>query len=109
VPCHAIAATETEGPVEVSGEFDVIIMSEFLEHVRSPRLFLVYALSHLKKGGILYDSLGSVHKHSVGGDHLREAKSEMENTNYQEFFIQNLVPVNDYLNVEAYDHFYMKR
>jgi len=89
-------------------KYDFIIMAEFLEHVRNPRLFLKFALKHLKKGGILYDSLGSIHKHGVGSDHLKEAKELMDNSDYQRFHESNLIPLNDYLNTKEYNYFYIK-
>lgn len=108
---HSIASTQTEKPCEILEdlEFDLIIMAEFLEHVRSPRLFLEFSLSRLKTGGIIYDSLGALHNHGIGGDHLEEAKHEMETTDYAIFHRKKLQPVNEILNEEYFNHFYVKR
>tara|TARA_Y100000294_G_C8450012_1_gene294315 strand:- start:67 stop:828 length:762 start_codon:yes stop_codon:yes gene_type:complete len=108
---NAWPATDTERPIMISPDiqYDFIIMAEFLEHVRKPRRFLEFALSHLRKGGLFYDPLGPIHKHGVGGDHLMEAKLEMETTDYATYYKEHLVPVNLVVNKECFDHFYVKR
>ena len=108
---NSVTSTQTEKPCEIPEDlkFDLIIMAEFLEHVRSPRLFLEFALSHLKAGGIFYDSLGALHNHGIGGDHLEEAKHEMETTDYEIFFRNNLQPLKNILKEENFEHFYMKQ
>ena len=104
----AIAAEQTEEPVPIEGVFDVVLMAEFLEHVRSPRRFLEYALDHLAQDGVFYDSLGPVFRHNVGGQHLREAKAELSETDYEDFFGRNLQAVNDLLGKMDYPHFYVR-
>jgi 2-polyprenyl-3-methyl-5-hydroxy-6-metoxy-1,4-benzoquinol methylase len=108
---YSISAKQTEIPCDIPEdlEFDLIIMAEFLEHVRNPRLFLEFAISRLKDGGIIYDSLGSEHKHGIGGDHLEEAKYEIETTDYKEYFLENLQPINVILNENSFEHFYIKQ
>lgn len=77
-------ATQTETPVDIGPQkFDVIIMAEFLEHVRNPRSFLEFAIEHLNnEHGVLFDSLGPTHNHNISGDHLVEAKESMESSDY---------------------------
>ena len=106
---RAIAASQTEIPVDLGPEtFDLIIMAEFLEHVRNPRLFLEYGLEHLEENGVLYDSLGPVHVHGTGNDHLQEAKEQMDSSDYAEFFAQHLLSVDLYLETGRYPCFYIK-
>jgi len=109
LPFQGFPANQTEDPVDINGTFNVILMSEFLEHTRSPMRFLKFALYHLEQGGLFYDSLGATHKHGVGGDHLQEAKVEMDSTDYEEFFKSNFNPVNELLETTVYEHFYIKR
>jgi len=106
-----IRVDQTEYPANLESEkYDIIIMAEFLEHVRNPRRFLAYALDHLDDfHGIFYDSLGPVHNHGVGGDHLEEAKKLMDKSDYQEYFNNRLVSVNYYLDSTEFDFFYFKR
>lgn len=99
---EAIGAVETEKPVRLRGLFDVIIMAEFLEHVRNPQLFLAQALKHLKKGGYLYDSLGAVYNHGVGGEHLPETMSMVNNPKYRKFYNLHLRPTTT-------SHIYIKK
>lgn len=102
-------AEQTELPVETEGKYNFIILAEVLEHVRNPRLFLEYAVQHLKEEGVLYDSLGPFYGHTVGGSHLQEAKEQIESTDYSDFHAANLVPVNAYLKDSRYERFYIKR
>lgn len=104
-----IGINQTEEPINLDKKFDFIIMAEFLEHVRNPLIFLKFAIDHLKKGGILYDSLGAIYGHRVGGDHLKEAKELMENNNYKDFFEKNFYPLNKKINSDQYEHFYIKK
>lgn len=107
----AFAAKQTESPVCAIGsdKLHFIFMAEFLEHVRNPRLFLEFALERLDdKTGVLYDSLGSVYNHSIGGDHLFETKQVMDNSDYKEYFERNLVSVNKLFSVNDFEHFYIK-
>jgi len=104
-----LGATQTEAPVKIDKMFNVIIMAEFLEHVRNPRLFLEYALSHLETGAVFYDSLGATHNHGVGGQHLIEAKEQMEKTDYKDFFLKHFEPLNAHFKCDGYEHFYIKK
>lgn len=108
---HFCGASQTDLPVSLGKKkYDVIIMSEFLEHVCNPRIFLEFAINHLNDSlGILYDSLGPIHKHEVGGDHLKEAKDQMENTDYQKFHRENLTTVPSKFDVNYYKHFYSSK
>jgi len=109
LPFRYVAAMQTEVPVELDNTFQVIVLAEFLEHTRNPRLFLEFAISHLEQGGILYDSLGPCYSHGVGGDHLKEAKDQMEQTDYQNYFNQNLISVNSKFHTDEFNHFYIKK
>ena len=106
----SIKVTQTEKPVDLANQkYDFIIMAEFLEHVRNPRLFLEFALEHLNdQHGILYDSLGPSHNHGVGGDHLKEAKDLMIHSDYSSFFNKALSPLNAMFNTDEFKHFYIK-
>ena len=108
---RCVAAKQTEKPVDPGSEkYDVIIMAEFLEHVRNPRLFLEFALDHLNdKHGVFYDSLGPEHNHGIGGDHLAEAKTLMDGSDYAEYFSKKLCPINEFFGTDRYPHFYVKR
>lgn len=103
-------AYQTEKPVDLGDEkFDAIVMAEFLEHVREPRLFLEFALDHLNEDGLFYDSLGPVHNHGIGGDHLREAKHLIETTDYSEFHRMHLSPFKKINGNNSLSHFYIKK
>lgn len=107
----AIAATKVKNPIYFPDniKFDLIIMSEFLEHTYSPRTFLEFALSNLKTGGLFYETLGPVYRHAdTGGDHLKEAKFEIEHSDYSSYFLENLLPVNEVFKCDKYKHFYIK-
>jgi 2-polyprenyl-3-methyl-5-hydroxy-6-metoxy-1,4-benzoquinol methylase len=108
---NSIRATQTEEPIDLGGKkFDVIIMAEFLEHVRNPRLFLEFAVEHLHdQHGILYDSLGSSHNHGIAGDHLKEAKEVIAHSDYSIAFKKMLCPLNTVFDRGEFEHFYMKR
>ena len=107
----AIAATQAKKPVYLPDniKYDLIIMSEFLEHTYSPRTFLEFAMSHLKTGGLFYDTLGPVYRHTdTDGDHLKEAKFEIEHSDYRDYYLENLLPVNAKFDCDKYKYFYMK-
>jgi SAM-dependent methyltransferase len=105
----AIEVHETECPIDLQGSFDVILMAEFLEHVRYPKRFLTFALEHLEDGGLFYDSVGTNYHHGAGGQHLLEAEREMNTPDYRCFFQENFQPVNKILKSDHFDHFYIKR
>ena len=96
-------AEQTEFPVDIQidHEFDFIVMNEFLEHVRNPMVFLEFAIDNIRSGGVFYDPVGREYTHSVGGDHLKEAKDVVESDEYQR------------LHHEAFDrikgHYYQKK
>jgi len=79
------AATQTEEPVKVAeDEFDFIIMSEFLEHVRNPMVFLEFAIDHLRTGGYFYDPVGREFQHTIHQQHLKEAKETVMSVEYKD-------------------------
>lgn len=106
----SFGAKQTEIPVEVGPQkYDFIIMAELLEHVRNPRKFLEFAIAHLDNcHGVLYDSLGPTYNHSVGGDHLAEAKQSIESSDYTEFHSRHLIPLSRHLDLEGFENFYVK-
>jgi 2-polyprenyl-3-methyl-5-hydroxy-6-metoxy-1,4-benzoquinol methylase len=108
---HGVAATQTEEPVALGrAPFHFIIMSQFLEHVRSPRLFLEFALDRLEaRCGILFDNNGPVYTHEAGGDHLRETEEAMRKTHYTEFHNASLTALNEHLSRDDLKDFYIKR
>ena len=109
LPVKAIEVHETEDPIDLEGSYDVILMAEFLEHVRRPRCFLEFALEHLVDGGLFYDSVGTNYHHGAGGQHLLEAESEMNDPDYRAYFQHHFQPVNEILKSDQFDHFYIKR
>jgi 2-polyprenyl-3-methyl-5-hydroxy-6-metoxy-1,4-benzoquinol methylase len=81
----------TEEPVHLpKNEYDLVILSEFLEHVRHPLQFLKATVDALKSGGVLYDSFGRHYTHNVEGSHLKEAKQAIEQAEYQQFYMNTL-------------------
>jgi 2-polyprenyl-3-methyl-5-hydroxy-6-metoxy-1,4-benzoquinol methylase len=108
---NSIRAAQTEEPIDLGNrKYDVIIMAEFLEHVRNPRLFLEFAVEHLHdQHGILYDSLGPFHNHGIAGDHLKEAKELIAHSDYSIAFKEMLCPLNAVLDRGEFEHFYMKQ
>lgn len=100
--------TTEESPILEENFYDVVILVELLEHTRNPLAFLKCFVNSLKKRGILYDSLGPVYKHGVGGEHLIEAKLIAGSPSYSEYFSKMLLPANKLLNTNKYDHFYQK-
>jgi 2-polyprenyl-3-methyl-5-hydroxy-6-metoxy-1,4-benzoquinol methylase len=82
-------------------KFDFIIMSEFLEHVPDPKLFLDMAISRLSNNGVLYDSFGREFTHSLEGQHLKEAKEVAESSEYKSYHRDNLNKTNE-------EHFWRK-
>lgn len=108
---NSIRAAQTEKPIDLGNKkYDIIIMAEFMEHVRNPRLFLEFAVKHLHdRHGILYDSLGPIHNHGVAGDHLKEAKEIVAHSDYPLFFKKMLSPLNAIFDTDEFEHFYMKQ
>lgn len=84
-----IKARQTEEPVELRSNFDLIIMNEFLEHVRNPKVFLQTAIDKLPPGGILYDAFGREYTHTVNYQHLKEAKQVAESEEYKQLHRRN--------------------
>lgn len=109
LPFKSHGVTQTEHPIETSQTYHGIFMAEFIEHVRNPKEFLDFAFSHLKENGIFYDSLGPYHNHSVGGDHLEETKKYMQDSDYKSAFHSYFQPVNEVLNTEEFNHYYIKK
>jgi len=96
------SATQTEEPISVGGQkFDFIIMSEFLEHVRNPRVFLKFTIEHLRSGGYFYDPVGRQFEHRIHQQHLKEAKETVMSAEYQRLHRKNFKHVGD--------NFYRKR
>lgn len=90
------AATDTESPVELGErKYDLIVMAEFLEHVRDPEMFLKFAHKHIKTGGFLFDPCGADDSHHSGGDHLKEAASVLRSKEYQNLHKSLFRPVGD--------------
>lgn len=85
LPHSHVRANQTEDPVTVDqDEFDYVIMSQFLEHVRDPMKFLQFAIEKLREGGIFFDPVGREYTHEVGGDHLPEAKETVGSPEYKQ-------------------------
>lgn len=80
----AVTATQTEKPVELDETFQLVIMNEFLEHVRNPLLFLEMVIDKLEKGGLFYDAFGREYTHTVYASHLKEAKQIAESEEYKD-------------------------
>ncbi len=104
-----IATEQTESPVSLNGKYDFVILAEFLEHVRNPRLYLEHVLAHMGKDAILYDSLGPTHQYGIYGDHLKEAKEQIESTDYSDFHHAHLAPANKMFNADGFKHFYIRK
>lgn len=78
-------AQQVEKPVELQSEgYDLIIMSEFLEHTRDPTPFLRAAIKALKPGGVLYDPVGRQYTHTITEQHLAEARDAVESEDYKQ-------------------------
>jgi 2-polyprenyl-3-methyl-5-hydroxy-6-metoxy-1,4-benzoquinol methylase len=85
----SIKVQDTENPVETESEFNLIIMNEFLEHVRNPKIFLQMAIDNLSSGDIFYDAFGREYTHTVNYQHLKEAKRIAESNEYKQLHKQN--------------------
>lgn len=85
----AIKPEQTETPAEIDSNFDIIIMNEFLEHVRNPKLFLNMVINNISPGGIFYDAFGREYTHSVGWQHLKEAKQTVKSEQYKKLHRDN--------------------
>jgi SAM-dependent methyltransferase len=96
-------AEQTESPVDIEGNngFDFIVMNEFLEHVRDPMIFLEFVVDKIQTNGLFYDPMGREYTHSVGGDHLPEAKEVVESDEYKRLHRE------EFERIEG--HFYRKR
>lgn len=105
----SISTKQTEYPVSLEGKYNFVILSEFLEHVRNPRLFLEHVLAHMEKNSIVYDSLGPTHEYDIYGDHLKEAKEQIESTDYSSFHEAQLIPVNSMYDTDRFEHFYIRK
>ena len=99
---HHYRAGQTEFPVNIPHDdtYDFIVMSEFLEHVRNPLVFLEFVIEHLETDGVFYDPVGREYTHTVGGDHLVEAKDVVESDEYQRLHRQEFERLDG--------HFYRK-
>ena len=106
LPVTGINATETDRPVPLKGPYQVIFLAEFLEHVRDPMAYLKHILAHATPGAIVYDPLGPIHEHGVGGDHLQEAYDCMQRTGYQDFHKARLIPLDSKLGSPLNRNFY---
>lgn len=92
----AIRAEQTEAPVTLPNrKYDCIFMSEFLEHVRNPFPFLETVIAHLEDGGLFYDPVGTEFTHSLYGQHLKEAKEQVESPEYRTLHSENFEPIGD--------------
>lgn len=101
VETNSISTEQTERPVDLDrDEFDFVVMSEFLEHVRDPQPFLELAIEHLREGGLFYDPMGREYTHNIHGDHLKEAKEVVETEEYKQLHRDSFTHVDG--------HFYRK-
>lgn len=76
-------------------EFDLIIATEILEHLRNPLLALKNLTYALRKDGLLFDTTsqhGGFEK-EVYGDHLKEAWVIGNSREYTSFFTKHYLPV----------------
>jgi SAM-dependent methyltransferase len=90
------SARQTEEPIDVgTDKFDFIIMSEFLEHVRNPMVFLDFTIEHLRNGGYFYDPVGRQFGHTIHQQHLKEAKETVMSAEYQRQHRENFEDVGD--------------
>lgn len=81
-----IASTE-EYPNLANHEYDVIIASELLEHVRDPLQLLRNFTQALKIGGYMYETMGTSYPFDQArGDHLEKAKNIIESNQYCDYY-----------------------
>ena len=107
---RALPIENTEAPPVLQENFyDAVILAQLLEHTRNPSFFLKHFANSLRKGGILYDSLGPTHKHGVGGDHLIEARLIVDDPSYSEQFNKMFLPLSKVVSRDIYNHLYLKR
>lgn len=83
-------------------EYDLIIATEVLEHVRNPLMLLQRFIYALKDGGLLFNTIGKNFKKEDAADHLDEAFEIGRSKEYQELFARNfkgvdIVNCNEYL------------
>lgn len=96
IPYTVYRASQTESPIEVEeADFDLVIMSEFLEHVKDPMKFLQFAVDHLADGGYMYDPVGRDFDHQIHGQHLKEAKETVESEQYQRLHRENFQRISE--------------
>ena len=89
-----LAVTNTEEAIDVGiDRYDLVILSEILEHVRDPLALLRSVSRSLKKGGLLLCTAGIGFARDVGGDHLAESIRIGQGAAYREYFVQTFTPV----------------
>ena len=68
---------------------DLFIATEVFEHIRDPLRLLQLAARSLKRGGILFDSMGGEFDREVEGDHLAESIAIGNSEEFRSFYKQH--------------------
>jgi SAM-dependent methyltransferase len=93
VQIQRVQSTEDRPKLEESA-YDLVILSEILEHVRDPLELITSVHASLREGGLLFCTAGSSFERKVGGDHLAEAIAIGQGDEYQRFFMSGFELIN---------------
>lgn len=88
-----IPDTETY-PSLPEGEFDLIIATNFFEHIRNPLAILKILTKSLKRGGYLFDNIGTKFECDERPHHLEEARKIGKSQEYKVFYNENYTHIS---------------